>query len=122
MKFTIYEDYWCCASFNSRGRSRLKNKNGFLCCLGFCSLQLGASKNEILDRFSPKSVIFPNENENILIDKIDNLHIENSKLSMDAMDINDNPVLTLKERKERLIELFKKYQHEIEFVKGEMPQ
>lgn len=85
------------------GRTRLLNKEGFMCCLGQFSLQLGATELDILDWGKPSSagLSIPELNDN---------------LSYDAIGINDNERLTTEQRIAELKELFSKHGFEIKVI------
>lgn len=117
-EFIIDRNKWRCGSSlnkNARGlgHTRLLNKEGFMCCLGQISLQI---ENVNIDRKGkPSNVCF--SKENILVKVIyNNLGYIDTDLSINAMYINDNSYLTLKERERQLKELFLKHNIKLKFI------
>ena len=94
-----------------KGVTELRNPQGYKCCLGFCAEQLGVD--------IPDFAAEPNEleckDENCLI-KFEYGLVENSDLSEGAMSINDESTTSPQEKEVKLIELFKEYGQEIQFV------
>lgn len=126
MHFTIDRSKWICGSpaavglnfnnplspiknFHGKGFTELLNAEGFMCCLGQISLQLGCSKNEIQCQINPSSVA-------ALRSTILMGNYSLSKLSQGAIAINDCQKTSLEEKEESLIELFKEDGHTIEFI------
>jgi hypothetical protein len=117
-KFIIDRSTWRCGSGGSsthrtgKGFTHLLNSEGFMCCLGQISLQLGCNKNDIIRRCVPfqvnrKDVLYP-----LLLD---NKGIS-SEFSNSMMLINDNENTTLAEKEELIKTTAKKHQIEVEFV------
>lgn len=120
MRFTIERSRWR-NSHHGKGQTKLLNKEGYQCCLGFCALQLGTPIHRLLNFGSPDSVR--------KIDKafdLDGILVTspnggifgngNSVLSVRAIRINDNFGIDLEEKETMLIDLFKEFGHELEFV------
>lgn len=117
MEFIIDRSTWRCGDEsmvdNNRlgiGSTKLLNSNGYMCCLGQIALQLGATKEKIFGAGDPSDIIYF-ENA-ILLDS----DFNNSSLSSDAMDINDNTETSVVEKEQKLKELFEGYKHNIEFI------
>jgi len=94
------------------GRTELLNNCGFMCCLGFHSLQFTkAEKEDIKDRSLP-SDISCNIGRTILLvkQKID------SAFSDEAANINDNRIISEKQREYKLKKLFKSKNYHIKFT------
>jgi hypothetical protein len=102
---------WRCGSYNDYkhgiGPTYLLNEQGFMCCLGHCSLQLGATEKDILDKAGPSSVRI----------NLGPLHKDDgytSVLAEKAMEINDDEY-TREERELKLTKLFAEYDLELVF-------
>ncbi len=112
-------------SVRGRGDTLLRNPEGFMCCLGQVACQLGATKEEILGKPEPvwhensKAMLF-HVGDGVLAEQQGNYANEerwdNTGLSKDAMEINDNASLLPEDREKLLADLFAKEGHEIEFV------
>lgn len=92
----------------------LLDESGKMCCLGFCALQLGATKGEIRGESLPSDV-----GKNLQgFNKFNKGYKgwNDTKLSSSAVAINDNSFTTDAEKIDLLTKLFKKYKHEIVFV------
>lgn len=115
MKFVIDRSKWRCGQNGKfklgAGETLLENEQGYMCCLGQIARQLD-NNIILLDRISPEDLKV--EVSPLCIDI--NGHIEDTELSSDAMDINDNMNFTNITREEKLIELFNDHGHEIEFI------
>lgn len=100
-----------------KGNTRLLNKEGYSCCLGFACDQLSNGKINIKYEAFPqslKSVIEP-------LTKIGkDGFIEDTDLSNKAMVINDNQTTSLIEKEQLLTALFLENNLELEFY-GEYP-
>lgn len=88
-----------------------------MCCLGFCALQKGATKEQIRGAGLPSGVnkFLPGLNER----RMKSSHLGSFKdtpLSAKAYRINDSADTTDSEKIEALTKLFKKHRHTIEFV------
>ena len=118
MKFRIDRSKWRCGDESSKakglGPTQLLNDQGFMCCLGHVELQLGLSEDQIKGKHYPQGTHI----ENILAEKnvCDGYaeHID-TELSKRAVKINDNNTYHIGDREQLLIELFKEYDHELEF-------
>ena len=93
------------------GRTQLRNKEGFQCCLGF-----------IVAQTRPELPILGIEDPEGCACTIEGLTYEvagwprNTKLVLDAMTVNDNKYISLAEREQWLLELFEDSPYELEFV------
>ena len=99
--------------FTEKGLTKLLNREGYMCCLGFYSLQIGnKTEKEILNMTCPYQV----ENQ-IGIESLVSKNGEvNSIFAYDAIEINDNDLISNEDREQRLIELFKGEGIEISFI------
>ncbi len=95
------------------GPTQLLNREGYMCCLGFYSLQIGnKTEEEILDMTCPYQV-----EDKTGIESLVSLNNEvNSGFAHDAIEINDNDLISNEDREQRLIELFKGKEIEISFI------
>lgn len=116
MKFTIDRGTWRFGGFNLNnklGRTYLLNEKGFMCCLGQCLLQ-SQGEEKLLNTPEPCDIgvvdnIEPFTNQG-----------DNTVLSIDAMECNDDFDMDMNERETKLKEIFATHGHEIEFT-GEYP-
>lgn len=120
MKFTIERSRWR-NSHHGKGQTKLLNKEGYQCCLGFCALQFGTPKHRILNLGSPDSVRKADKTfdlDNILVTGPNGgiFGNGNSVLSVRAIRINDNNQYDLQLKESMLESLFKEFGHEVEFV------
>lgn len=91
-----------------KGTTMLLNEKGYMCCLGQISLQLGVTKEQILDKATPRNIC---EFTHPLLIKegisyVGETKIINSSLAETAMNINDNPDTTPLEKIDKLTDLF----------------
>lgn len=79
----------------------LKNDQGFLCCLGMWSLQLGASEDEILNKGEPNEIgtLIP------LLAEVDEDTRRSTDLSFVCIGINDREETTPDEKISELTEV-----------------
>ena len=85
---------------------KLLNSQGFMCCLGFCSLQLGQTKQEILN------VGFPSE----LREDTNSAEKLGGTFEEEAAEINDNEKLKMPEKERLLKKVFENQGHTIKFI------
>lgn len=95
------------------GTTQLLNEQGFMCCLGFECLRLGLTEENILQIGEPQEV------DEAYYDNIDYM-LTGARFQKDwvteAIEVNDNPELTL-DQKEALIEsIFGKEGIEVKFI------
>jgi len=118
MEFIIDRSKWRCGGtleHNSKGlgKTRLLNSEGYMCCLGQVSKQLGCSDESLLFTETPYSI---NDDE---IDKVRDVLLTDNRyhnnLSLKAIDINDDNTI-IKEKEVLLKELFKEHGHSITFI------
>lgn len=109
-KYTVDRSNWRCGGrygddsvSHGTGATQLLNEEGFMCCLGFVTRQL-LPDVEILGVYQPRDI-----DVKYLLNK-------NTKLSQDAMCINDDSGMPYEERERRLTELFKRHGYELEFI------
>jgi hypothetical protein len=101
---------WRCGNYgpnkHGEGLTLLFNEQKFMCCLGHCALQLGATIEDIYKKAGPSSVV----------KNLGPLHKEgvSSGLAYNAMKINDNEKLTQIEREGQLTKLFA--EHDLELI------
>lgn len=111
MKFTIDRTKWICGRpilgqkdthTMGAGLTTLLNEQGYMCCLGHISLQLGAKPEDIDGMGYPSGV--PSLHQTCIMG-----------FSMEAVDINDDRHISVEEKEKRLIELLNKHGHVLEF-------
>ena len=102
-----------------KGSTLLRNSDGFMCCLGQVACQLKPGIN-LLHRGEPEEIgkaLSTVEGGDLLIEQLEDYdQYINTKLSTEAMSINDNNDLTIAEREEQLTSLFKTKGVTLEFV------
>lgn len=87
------------------GDTELLNNEGFMCCLGFLSLQEGIPKEKILEVSTPYEL--GQEAEDKLPYLLDTFKL-NNKFCKTAMGINDSIRTTAEEKEERITKHFAK--------------
>ena len=117
-EFTIDVDKWRCGDEGPNqigsGFTEMLNSYGEMCCLGQISKQMGVEDDLLLYTTDPSDTasIVRNSNSKVKADYLTHNPLLNgkkhSKLATEAIIINDDPHLTLEQRKEKLTELFKK--------------
>ena len=110
MKFVIDRSRWKNAK-HGLGTTLLLNSQGYMCCLGQVSKQLGASDEQIEGCMGPAGVVGRYGIKDILAPLIGS----NYELSGRAMCINDNTTIDDVQRESELISLFATYGHELSF-------
>lgn len=113
MTFTIDRSIWRCAH-HGRGDTMLANRQGFMCCLGQLSCQLGVPYKAVFEKPSPNRI--PKDHAHrlaMLLDRSGNSG--QSQFAWDAMDINDDRKLSDRQREAKLAALFAEYGHEVRF-------
>jgi hypothetical protein len=109
------------------GRTELLNKEGYMCCLGFCMAASKVAKKNLLDASAPSGclnqfAIDPNKamrssGVRALTEKSPTSPIfKNSEFAFDAMKINDSVRSTPKQKEEAILELFKDSVFDIKFT------
>ena len=110
----------------------MKNNEGFYCCLGLCSKQLGIEDKYLQNVDNPRGVIirleadFPDNPSNNpdFVKKVDNFTSvfgETGSALDRAININDTSIFTLPEKEKELKRMFKGKGHEIVFVGKSVP-
>lgn len=97
------------------GHTALLNDRGFMCCLGQAALQINRSLQERdIGRLG-----LPSDLDVVIraLSKRVNGKIVNTKLSLQAIDINDDPDTSVAEKKRRLRKLFAKSGYKLVFSK-----
>lgn len=117
MDFTIDCEKWRCGKDGKfrlgEGKTYLLNSQGFMCCLGQCELQLGLTKDQIIDKFFPRST----GEVNILAEEVYPLpYVQDTDFAEKAMEINDDSEISNRKRMKLLKEHFEKYGHTIKFI------
>lgn len=121
MKFTIELSKWRSGRFSmtqtGSGLTKLLNHEGYMCCLGFCALQIGYSIEDIKNKDMPSDILQEDLVPNPLVVECYNLFHSsgNSELSKEAMFINDSE-LPIETKMKELTKLFNECGHELEFV------
>lgn len=110
--FVVKRNNWARGGVN--GTSRLLNRFNNMCCLGFVCNQLGIPKRDLKGVGSP---LYLSDKWDIpyLINDYKNNAFGYDFLSYPAMNINDNPVISDKEREKKLKRLFNKHNLDIVF-------
>lgn len=115
MRFEIDRSKWRCGDFwydsHGEGSTYLLNDSGYMCCLGMVSEQLGFSKHDMLNLATPSKL----RKENILSEQDEFEYYHSTRLSEEAMRINDSQI-SREDREEKLVEVFKRYGHELVFI------
>ena len=96
-KLVIDRSKWRCHN-HGLGATLLLNQEGFMCCLGQVSKQLGASDEQIRWHASPCKSKFQHP---LLVDGV-----ADTKLSNKAIEINDAEYYDDVSREQKLVELF----------------
>lgn len=123
MNFTVIRSKW----YRGKGAddSKLLNKHGMSCCLGFVGSACGISDLELEDEPSPEDTRYNSDDAaskwpewmfgNITFTgaKLPNADSPDCRL---AMAINDNPYINDDVRESKLIELFAKHGDTLTFV------
>lgn len=113
-KFVIDRSIWRCGQDSENkageGKTQMLNKEGYMCCLGQISRQLGVSDENLLNEYKPGDV--EGFEGNILVEA----HFQNTELSIDAMPINDDVETTKEEKEKLLIDLFVEHDVELTFT------
>lgn len=94
------------------GETRLKNAEGFMCCIGQWCEQVGVPETQLLDITTPtyfKYVVQP-------FNQRDGSGFVSSRFSIQAMQINDNKITTPEEKIIALKELCHSYDIELEVI------
>lgn len=103
MHYRIDRDKWACGSFDDRGDDRLLNEEGYMCVLGQCYDQEGATREDLFEQHSlPKK----------------SLHYTNLPLTLEIeLPIyNDMKMDSLEEREQVITSFFLEYSnHTVEF-------
>jgi hypothetical protein len=108
------------------GESRLLNKQGNMCCLGFACKALGFRESAIDDITSPESLTAMVYKPALRIEKLGKLIgsrvyektvlIENSEDCQSAMNINDDDKISEEDREAQLKPILKKLGFSVKFV------
>jgi len=129
MDFTIDRSKWRCGDTGDNkvgeGQTALLNPEGFLCCLGQVAIQCGADEEGIHNVGEPRDCKVLRGIDNPLITVDDDYDPEdgfliqglrNTRLSEEAMSINDDTSIDLFIRECKLAALFHKHGHTITFI------
>jgi hypothetical protein len=102
------------------GDTELLNQEGYMCCLGFICKAVGIRDAAISGVSTPLNVCLADKEAEKKIGSLVQLGpwrtLVNSGLSRDAMHINDYRDTTPDQKEEKLLELFKDSEFEIEFT------
>lgn len=114
-EFTIDRSKWVVGGYPDLGPAMLLNSKGNMCCLGHISQQCGL--RGLRGVAGPGALKEANERVPFLVPTgyLSGGGGE-SKLTPDAIEINDNPRLSQKERETALKELFAKHKIKLTFV------
>lgn len=116
-EFTIDRSKWRCGGSDEKnargyGQTSLLNHENFQCCLGQIGSQLGYER--LLSIGEPGDLF--DEEDKFEESCIVNYNGQNTKLSIDAMKINDETSYTLPEREKLLRERFAEEGIKLKFV------
>jgi hypothetical protein len=131
IKVTINRSKWR-TGLNStnqtgEGNTALLNKEGYMCCLGFCMAASKVAKKNLLDTSVPGGCLnqyFIDPNKAMRSSGVRALttksptspNFKNSELAFDAMKINDSVKSTPETKEKQLLELFNDSVFELEFT------
>lgn len=101
-----------------QGYTELLNTLGYRCCLGQFLPQIDKSikKKNLLESLTPSDLIYSEQNALIILRGYEEERPKcatNSKLTEEAMNINDNMITTIEQKIYKLKELFAEYNYEI---------
>jgi hypothetical protein len=130
IKVTIDRSKWRTGADSSnqtgKGCTALLNKEGYMCCLGFCMNASKVAKKNLLGVSAPGACLIqdgidPNKARRSsgvrFLTKTSPLtQFQNSMFAHNAMDINDSGGSTPEEKEEAILELFKDSVFNIEFT------
>lgn len=94
------------------GRSALLNEEGNMCCLGFACRKEGIPEKDLKDVLNPFQVKNSRERVLSLVTK----RGYNRKATGDAVDINDNTIITEQEREAQLKPVLAKLGYKVVFT------
>lgn len=115
-KFIIDRNTWLRGEY-SENSYLLRSSDNKMCCLGQISSQCGISNEELRDRKNPSDLIYFGIDVSTKIPFLISRDSErDSDLTSRAMPINDTPLISDKEREEKLKDLFSESQIELEFI------
>lgn len=113
-------------TISEHGDVILLNDKGYSCCLGLCALQMGISASKILGNLDPEHLSDAYLQKSLQLSKFlkiftvsDDSHNDkkiNNTLADNAIIINDNVCISIKQRIDRLITLFKEHGHKLSFI------
>lgn len=113
-------------NISEHGDVILLNDKGYSCCLGLCALQMGINPGRVLGSLDPEHLSDAYLRKPLQLTKFlkiftvsDDSHNDkkiNNDLADNAIIINDNVCITIKQRIERLIALFKEHGHKLQFI------
>src|ERR1700677_2452869 len=116
---------WICGGDGIRkmglGSVGLLNKEGYMCCLGQWSLQLGATPEQIINKGEPFEVPVYMEGLNYHYDEDEQQHFKNDGITNEAISINDDEDTTPEEKVTLLTELCAKYGFQLEVINAPDP-
>ena len=112
MKVTIDRSKWRRGDTGS-GDTQLLNKEGYMCCLGFCALAAGLTEEQIINRATPRQVPVRGEWE-LFWQALNGLSVS-TKLTREAVYLNDTHSMTDEKREKELIKLLGEAGVEVSF-------
>lgn len=112
MKLVIDRNKWLRGEGPSQSRLIRSNDNQ-MCCLGFLGKACGISEQELFDEYTPETAGDENKWPNGIFNED---AVENSDITAELMEINDDENLTDENRESNLIERFATINIEVEFV------
>lgn len=129
MDFKVDRNKWVRGGKKKFGEPSLLNKQGNMCCLGFCMIQCGFVPADIRNQDLPKDAARKYEKKNakqltipgdrlVWRDDYDK-RIHDTELSLAAANVNDDSLISDVERELRLKDIFAEAGHSIEFYDGD---
>lgn len=121
-RFVVKRDKWLRGDDGKT--STLLDRGGCMCCLGFVATQCGVPADSILEEADPSMLDADTAKTVPLLAEIYDQdeedgyayeRVRNSKLSNDAIEVNDDSRLTDAERERHLSELFAAHGYEMVF-------
>lgn len=98
----IQRSKWLTPDNNPEVYGSLCNIQGLMCCLGFCMIKEGKTKDEIIGKGLPHCI----EKENTIYTIINGTEIRASDFAINAANINDEINIRNETRESKLITLF----------------
>jgi hypothetical protein len=101
-------------SHTGKGSTLLLNDEGYMCCLGFRCHQMGIPKQDLLGECTPEGLCELYTIPDLIYSDDGDIWADTS-FTNDAIGINDDSELSIKEREKAITEHFKKIDVIVEF-------